>query len=136
MKLHECRKPRDHFPYAETQGQRNVQGSTQLAGTPRGVIGLLQRRQYRLYSRQVVCARLRQLQAPGGARHQGRTHVALELRGDPRYGWLGQAQLSPGAGEASRACNPREKPEGEETIAHTGTEYILVAAGVYPLESE
>jgi hypothetical protein len=54
MKLHEGRQPRDHFPQPETQWQRDAQGSTQLAGTPRGVIGLLQRRQYRLDSRQVV----------------------------------------------------------------------------------
>jgi hypothetical protein len=88
MKLHEGRQPRDHFPQPETQGQRDTQGATQLAGSARGVIGLFQRHQDRLDSRQVVRARFRQRQASSGARHQSRAHLTLELTGDARCGGL------------------------------------------------
>src|SRR6185295_16964910 len=135
-KLHEGRQQRDHFSQPETQWQRDAQGSTQLAGTPRGVIGLLQRRQYRLDSRQVVRARFCQRQASRGTRHQSRTHLTLEFTGDARCGGLGKTKLAASPREASRAGNAREKLKGQETVAHTDPEYILVAVVGYPFEFE
>src|SRR4029077_11967847 len=100
------------------------------------VIGLLQRRQQRLDSRQVIRARFRQRHGSRGARQQGRAHLALEIGGDARRGGLGKAKLAPTPGEASQVGNTGEKAQGEETVAHPVSEYILLAAGGYPSQAE
>jgi hypothetical protein len=132
MKRHEGRQPRNHFSHAETQWQRNAQRSTQLTSATRGVIGLLQRRQDRLDSRQVARARLGQGQPSRGARDQARPYLTLEFGGDARCGGLGKAKLPPRPREAPRAGDALEKPKGQETVAHPDSKYILVAAVNYP----